>query len=308
MTDMFTPRLRPNTFLTLLIRATRNEFGNSPAWGRSSNGLTRATLFTDLMHILDISTLPPQDTLATYMSDFLSGKRAYSNTYYPFNQASFQAKAQMRMDEDYTGALREMDALCQKYLKVDDPFDMRLLVGGLMETILLDGTFAGTFDIGGRRIEITDFENQDKVVLQPFLLDVWFQVATMHHNSKDAVETYEQWTDDGSPRQVTTLIGTEMGKKITVSTTLPEETSADTVGDETVFSEGAQKATSMVLPRDEKQSRNNGHGQQQAGGSDQQTGNVYNQTFINNGLFVAHQEGKITNIPHVENLTINMGD
>ena len=146
MTDMFTLRLRPNTFLTLLILAARSEFGNSPAWGRSSNGLTRATLFTDLMHILDTSTLPPQDTLATYMSDFLSGKRAYSNTYYPFNQASFQAKAQMRMDEDYTGALREMDALCRKYLKVGDPLDMRLLVGGLMETIILDDSFTGTSD------------------------------------------------------------------------------------------------------------------------------------------------------------------
>lgn len=307
MTDMFTLRLRPNTFLTLLIRAARSEFGNSPAWGRSSNGLTRATLFTDLMHILDTSTLPPQDTLATYMSDFLSGKRAYSNTYYPFNQASFQAKAQMRMDEDYMGALREMDALCQKYLKVGDPLDMRLLVGGLMETIILDDSFTGAFDIGGRRIEKSDFENQDKVLLQPFLLDVWFQVATMHHNSRDAAETYKQWTDKGSPRQVTTRIGTEMGKKITVSTTLPEETSADTAEDETVFVEETQEAVSMVLPGDEKQSWDDGHERQQADGSDQQTGNTY-QTFINNGLFVAHQEGKITNIPHVENLTINMGD
>ena len=37
------------------------------------------------------------------------------------------------------------------------------------------------------------------------------------YNSKDAAETYKQWTDKGSPRQVTTQIGTEMGKKITAS-------------------------------------------------------------------------------------------
>lgn len=308
MTDMLTPRLRPNTFLTLLIRAARSDFGNSPAWGRSSNGLTRATLFTDLLHVLDTSTLPPQDTLATYMSDFLSGKRAYSNTYYPFNQASFQAKAKMRMDEDYTGALQEMDALCRKYLKVSNPLDMRLLVGGLMETIILDDSFTGTFDIGDRRIEKTDFKKQDKVLLQPFLLDVWYQVANMHHNSKDAVETYKQWTDKGSPRQVTTQIGTEMGKKITVSTVLLEETSADTTGDEAAMADETQEVVEVALRKDENSSWGSEQGQQQAGGNQQQSGNVYNQTFVNNGLFIAHQEGKITNIPRVENLTINMGD
>ena len=222
-------RLRPNTYLVLLIRAARSEFGNSPSWGRSSNGLTRSALLADLMTILGAETLTTQNTLSSYMSSFLNGSRSYSKTYFPFNTIMFRSKAQLRMEDDYTNTLYAMDTLCRTYLNIDSQPNLRLLVGGLIEVITQDDSIDGTFCIGDHRIEKSKLCEVTDVSLQPFLLDVWYQLATQYHNSEEAKVTYKEWTGEGSPRPITTCIGMETAKKITVSTTLPEKVAVDTV-------------------------------------------------------------------------------
>ena len=183
-------RLRPNTYLVLLIRAARSEFGNSPSWGRSSNGLTRSALLADLMTILGDETLTTQNTLSSYMSSFLNGSRSYSKTYFPFNTIMFRSKAQLRMEDDYTNTLYAMDTLCRTYLNIDSQPNLRLLVGGLIEVITQDDSIDGTFCIGDHRIEKSKLCEVTDVSLQPFLLDVWYQLATQYHISEEAKVTY----------------------------------------------------------------------------------------------------------------------
>ena len=219
MTVPSIPRLRPNTYLTLLIRATNKEFGKAPSLGQSTIKLKRSTLLADLMKLLDTTTPTNQDTLSSYMSQFLNGSRPYSGTYFPFNTVAFQSKAQLRMEDDYKNVQCAMDKLCHTYLNMTSQNDMNFLVGGLIEAITQDDSIDETFCIGDHRIEKSKLCDVTDVFLQPFLLDVWYQVATQYHNSKEAEATYKEWTGEGSPRPITTCIGATMAKKITVYTT-----------------------------------------------------------------------------------------
>lgn len=290
--NVFIPRLRPNTFVLLLLRATRSEFGNSPVWRRSSNGLVRSKLFTALMQVADPAYSPvTPETLSQYMSKFMEGSRAYSKRYYPFNTAAFQSTVALRMEEDYTGALNAMKQLCETYLDMGNPLALRLLVGGIIETMLADGSFANTLTFNGQQIDKASLAEQDKISLLPFLVDVWVLIVTAHHNSKEAVDTYEHWTADdgrpGFPPTITTQIGEKIAKKLTVSTELPKEASEDTVIEDGVDASEHDEGPIIL---------------EVAQGDDD--GDAKQQTLNHSGnLFIQHAE-KITNIEHVETLYI----
>ena len=216
--NMFTPRLRPNTFVLLLLRATRSEFGNSPVWGRSSNGLVRSKLFTALMQVANPAYSPATAaTLSQYISKFLDGSRPYSSTYYPFKAAAFQSAVSLRMEKDYSGSLNAMGRLCETYLDMANPAAICFLVGGIIETILVDDSFADTLTFNGQQIDKASLAERDKISLFPFLVDVWTLIVTAHHNSKEAADTYEQWTAGdgrpGFPPTITTQIGEKIAKK-----------------------------------------------------------------------------------------------
>lgn len=290
--NIFVPKLRPNTFVLLLLRATRSEFSNSPTWGKSSNGLVRSKLFTALMRVTNPTYSPASaETLSQYISKFLDGSRPYSPTYYPFKDAAFQSTVTLRMEEDYTGALNAMKYLCDTYLDMANPTAIRLLVGGIIETILADASFADTLIFHGRQIDKASLAELEEVSLLPFLVDVWTLIVMAHHNSEEATDTYKHWTADdrrsGSPRTITSRIGENMAKKITVSTELPEEASEDTViENETDTSE--HDGQPIILETAQE------HGD----------GDVKQQTLNHHGnLFIQHAE-KITNIGHVETLYI----
>lgn len=278
MADTFVPRLRPNTFLLLLIRSAKSNFGTSPRWQTPANKLTRATLLADLMKVLDTSSTGVQDTLTSYMAEFMAGSRPYSETYFPFDNLAFQSKVENRMSTDYFGALHAMDDLCHKFLSIDDALTMRFLVGGIIETLLQDSSFDAIFSITRQRVSKTDLANMVEIPLQPFLLEVWRQIALDHHDSREASETYQKWTAAGSPRRITTTIGANTAKIIAVSTALPES--------ETDTSE--YDGEPIILETDL------GHGDS----------DVKQQTLNHRGsLFIQHAE-KITNIEHVETLYI----
>lgn len=304
MADTFTPRLRPNTFMTLLIRSARRDFGSNPrtpVTGYSGKKLTRAALLSDLMHVVDASSIAPLDTLTTYMAKFMSGSFPYSDTYFPFNVDGFQFRVSDRMSTDYLGALREMDALCSKYLSIEDRSSMRILVGGIIETLLQDDSFVDPFPIAGKKVPKNSLANMEEIPLQVFLLEVWRQIVTEHHDSREAAETYKKWTGAGSPPKIATRIGAEMAKKIAVTTVLAEEQPMGTA-EEDVNVTPDEDHPIIVMPEDD-----NSQGNQEKNRQDEnQRGNAYNQTFINNGLFINHQD-VATNIPYVENLVINLG-
>ena len=306
MADTFTPRLRPNTFITLLIRSARRDFGSNPrtpATGYSGKKLTRAALLSDLMHVVDASSMKPQDTLTSYMAKFMNGSLTHSDTYFPFKDVGFQCRVAERMNSDYLDALHEMDALCRKYLSIEDQSSMRILVGGIIETLLQDNSFTKSLSIAGKSVTKGAIASLGEIPLQSFLLEIWRQIVMEHHDSSEASETYMRWTSPGSPRRIITRIGEEMSKKIAVTTTLPEEQPMDTVEDDATVIPNDEEPV-IVIPEGHSSQRKGEYSRQK----EQQRENAYNQTFINNGLFINHQVAdSVTNIPHVENLVINLG-
>ena len=92
--DDFQPKLRGNTFLILLLRAAKEEISSKPTWVKEASELTRARCFECLINVL----VPSQKannikTLTKYIPEYLAGTRAYSRSYYPFNDAKFITRA-----------------------------------------------------------------------------------------------------------------------------------------------------------------------------------------------------------------------
>ncbi|MBQ9420065.1 MAG: hypothetical protein IJU31_06810 [Synergistaceae bacterium] len=204
-------RLRGNIFMLLLLRSARDDFGAAPSYGSHSNGLTRAALFRDLIRIAKPDYEPRKiETLSQYMSQYMDGSRPFSAAYYPFDDFVFQAEARSRFENDYINALFDMKRLCHKYLKVENDFLMRVLVGGLIEAAANDDTF-----------EFSEKGNQHN--LYAFLLLIWRQIILKNFNAAEGAKTYRLWTKSagaGRPRAIITKVGFERAKDITVISAL----------------------------------------------------------------------------------------
>jgi len=285
MADDFIPQLRGNIFFLFLLRAARSDLGVAPSWGRSSQGLTQAQMFANLMRtVCPTYSVTNEDSLRQYLSKYMKGERTHSSTYYPFKDAAFQSGATMHMESDYGDALGEMDRLCRTFLDYENEGARKLLVGGLAGLILKDDTIpaSSTFNTGYRDVTKAELANEERYILQPFLLSVWYYIVTSKPNAEEGAETYSRWTADaggGNPRAITTRWGEKMGKKIAVSVELPGEAEPDTAEEEHEVLEGEAV---VVDQEDRKQ-----------------------QTLINhNGRIYNQRAEKIVNIEHVETLYI----
>lgn len=220
------PRLRGNTFIALLLRAGVQELSEKPEWGENNNGITRPNLFADLLRMTQPAYDPPKmKSLSSYFSRYLKGELISSPMYFAFNKVAYQQGLSMRIHDDYPTVLAEMDRFYRKYLRTSE-VDRRMLVGGLVEAILADSTFKGTFDVGGKWVDRAGLAYEDKFLIQPFLVSVWNSILVNHPDVSEGVDTYMEWTEEiayNKPRETTTDIGAEWAKKIAVDDTLPEE-------------------------------------------------------------------------------------
>lgn len=235
------PRLRGNTFIALLLRSGVQELSEKPEWGENNNGITRPNMFADLLRMAQTDYNPPKmKSLSSYFSRYLKGELPSSPMYFAFNTPTFQHGLSMRIQSEYPAVLAEMDSFYRKYLRTSE-VDRRLLVGGLVDAILADETFAGRFDIGGRWVEKGELGSEDKFILQPFLVSVWASILENHPDASEGAETYMAWTEEigyNKPKETTTQIGAERAKKIAVSDVLPEEAQADTAEENIVVDAG----------------------------------------------------------------------
>lgn len=255
MNDDFIPRLRGNTFFLFLLRAARQGMGVAPSWGTSSNGLTQTQLFAALMRVVQPSyTIPNEDTLRQYISQYMKGDRTDSKTYYPFKSSGFRSGTELRIQSDYYGAIADMNDLCQTFLQIDDDASNRLLVGGLVSLILKDGSIPSEtpFNTGHKTVTRKELGEETEFVLQPFLLSVWHYIVVHKPDAKEGSETYMRWTKDaggGNPREITTSWGTNWAKKIAVSTDLPEEILAETAEEDITDDETEPEPVVEETPR-----------------------------------------------------------
>jgi hypothetical protein len=229
------PRLRGNTFIALLLRTGVQELSEKPEWGEHNNGITRPNLFADLLRMTQPAYNPPKmKSLSSYFSRYLKGELPSSPMYFAFNTPAYQKGLSMRIHDEYPAVLAEMDRFYRKYLRTSD-VDRRMLVGGLVDAILADSTFEGTFDIGEKWVDKTDLAHEHQFILQPFLVSVWNNILLNHPDASEGADTYMEWTDeiaDNKPRETTTKIGTERAKKIAVDDRLPEEAMPNTAEEE----------------------------------------------------------------------------
>lgn len=285
MAEDFIPRLRGNIFFLFLLRAARNDLSVAPSWGSSSKGLTQAQMFASLMRtVCPTYSVTNEDSLRQYLSKYMKGDRTHSSTYYPFKDAGFQSGATMHMESEYEEALDEMDRLCRTFLDYENEGTRKLLVGGLVGLILKDDTVSAssTFNTGYKVVAKETLASEEKYILQPFLLSVWYYIVTSQPNAEEGAETYMRWTADaggGNPRAITTRWGEKMGKKITVSVELPEEAEQDTAEEVHEVLEG----DAVVVDQEERKQ----------------------QTLVShNGRIYNQNAEKIVNIEHVETLYI----
>ncbi len=293
MADEFIPRLRGNTFFLFLLRAAKQELGVAPSWGTSSQGLTQTQLFISLMQtVAPTYQVPNEGTLRQYISQYLKGDRPDSPTYYPFKTPSFQSGALLYLQNHHAEAVRDMDALCRKFLDTDNEATRKLLVGGLIGLVLKDNSIPSTtaFDTGYKEVTRAELSQETGFILQPFLISIWGYIVTKKPNAEEGAETYMAWTEDaggGNPRRITTRWGTKTAKKIAVSTDLPEEVLVETADAEQDSEEETKKA-----PADEAE----------AEVIDAEVVEpLETKTIVKEGRIYQQQAQKIYNIEHIEN-------
>lgn len=296
MTDEFIPRLRGNTFFLFLLRAAKRELGVAPSWGTSSQGLTQTQLFISLMRtVAPTYQVPNEGTLRQYISQYLKGDRPDSPTYYPFKTPSFQSGALLYLQSHHAEAVRDMNALCKKFLDTDNEATRKLLVGGLISLVLKDNSIpsATVFDTGYKEVTRAELAQETDFILQPFLISVWGYIVTKKPNAEEGAETYMTWSEDaggGNPRRITTRWGTNTAKKIAVSTNLPEEMSAETIegdkkakeNEEEIDKAPADEAEAEVIDAEVVEP-------------------LETKTMVKEGRIYQQQAQKIFNIEHIEN-------
>lgn len=222
-------RLRINTFMLLLLRAGNQVLQNPQEYGEDKDGVTKPHMLADLIHLTYPGYNPRKmDTLASYFSKLLAGDPPNSPTYLPFS--SYRNGLKMRMKQERTTVLWEMDRFCRKYLAFDSMSNSQL-VAGLIDVILDDTSFDGEFDIGDRIVSKEELEATDKINLQAFLCSVWSQVLSSYPDTSDGADTYISWTEDAgynTARTITTDIGFERAQNISVYTDLPPKDTENT--------------------------------------------------------------------------------
>lgn len=218
-------RLRGNIFLLLLLRAGCAELSSHPEYGESNNGITRPNMLADLIRFTDPDYDPPKlKTLGEYFSKYLNGTKPTSPQYFPFSGAKYRNGLSMRLEDDYPAVLKEMDRFCHKYLSMTDT-DNKLLVGGLVDAIIADDSIEGIFDTGYEKVDKRGLEGKDKFMLQPFLICIWNNILLNHPDASEGKNTYAAWTQAAgynSPQDITSDIGAERARRITVETSLPD--------------------------------------------------------------------------------------
>lgn len=209
----------------MLQRSAADKLSASLGWGKNNKEVTVQNLFADLLRLTKPDYVPKNpDSLSTYFSEYMLGKRAYSNTYFPFDKLDFQRGLQTRIKNDYHAVLTQMDEFCKKYLSMTD-LSLRQLIGGIVETIQADDTFDGSFDVGGRWVRKEELGEINEFSLHPFLASVWSIILSDYPDASEGTETYLAWTKsvgEKSPKYITTRIGTDRAMKIKVNVELPE--------------------------------------------------------------------------------------
>ncbi|MBQ1491014.1 MAG: hypothetical protein IIZ39_03565 [Blautia sp.] len=285
------PRLRSNTFVTLLLRDGRPELGSRREWGTSTDGITHSGLLAELIRLSMPSYQPKRpETLTQYFSRYIQGAPPKSQQYLPFESAECRRGLAERLQKESGEVLREMDHICHAFLDLAD-FKVRLLAGGLVEIILKDESFQGKIDTGYEWVDKDALERVDRFILQPFLTSVWSIILSDYPDTTEGAETYLKWTEEAgfkAPRTITTTWGEDRAQRIAVSTTLPDASQAS--------ASVPPEAQTCMIPGDDIIQDNPGDGKEKE--RQQQT------LISHNGRIYNQNAEKITNIEHVDVLYI----
>ena len=217
--------LRGNTFLLLLLREGKSELYDHPEFGESKDGITRPNMLADLIRLTNPGYEPKNmKSLGVYFSQYLSGDKPNSTTYFPFNKPAYRDGLNDRLQSKRGSVLRQMDAFCRKYLTMSN-MSNKALVASLIDAVMEDQSFEGTIDTGYKTVERVDLGSETDFILQPFLVSIWNDILMNHPDAAEGTQTYNDWTNNkgfNAPTDVVTELGRKRIPKISVSTELPE--------------------------------------------------------------------------------------
>lgn len=214
-----TPRLRANTFLILLLRAAKDEVGSARSFDDERKGLTRTSLFTDLVKVAQPEHTPyAAGTLTSNLANFIRGTASNRSIYFPFMTDEFCEEVKNQWERSFDDVASRMYTFCFKYLKADNEWERGRLVGGLIDLIHDDDSIPDDafFLIGERRAQKSDILSQTTFNLAIFLASVWSYILISKPDFTEGVDTASSWLKPsvpGVPLQVGTDYGNEWAKK-----------------------------------------------------------------------------------------------
>ena len=310
-------RLRGNTFLLLLLREGKPTLYDHPEFGEGKDGITRPNLFADLIRFTDPEYMPKKmDSLGVYFSQYLSGDRPNSPSYFPFNKPAYRDGLNIRLQSKRGSVLRQMDTFCRKYLTMNE-ISNKALVSSLVDAMINDESFAGSIDTGYKIVEKADLGSETQFILQPFLVSVWNNILMNHPDTSEGTQTFKDWTNNkgfNTPTDVVTDIGRKRMAKISVSTMLPE--CEDEIDADEEYSEpdippsddDAEGCVDDVVENGSYENQDTEFYSEDGEYTDEPDDETYddaedtikNQTLVNNGKIVNQHAKKIYNIEHID--------
>ena len=319
--------LRGNTFLLLLLREGKSELYDHPEFGESKDGITRPNMLADLIRFTDPAYEPKNiKSLGVYFSQYLSGDKPDSTTYFPFKTSRYMDGLNVRLQSERGSVLRQMDEFCRKYLLMDK-MSNKALVASLIDAVIGDSSFNGSIDTGYKTVEKKELDSETQFILQPFLVSIWNNILMNHPDASEGKQTYNDWTDNkgfNSPSDVVTGIGRKRIPKLSVNTELPEI--EDDVNDEFTASSDSDAAplngddakdnnidnkTTDALDKNsdegcgyeetkENNDTDNPDDDIEDNMDEDSDDTIKSQTLINNGKIVNQHAKKIYNIEHID--------
>ena len=312
-------RLRGNTFLLLLLREGKPALYDHPEFGEGKDGITRPNMLADLIRFTDPGYMPRKmDSLGVYFSQYLSGDKPNSPSYFPFNKPAYRDGLNIRLQSKRGSVLRQMDTFCKKYLTMNE-ISNKALVSSLVDAIISDESFKGSIDTGYKTVEKADLGSETQFILQPFLVSVWNNILMNHPDTSEGTQTFKDWTNNkgfNAPTDVVTDIGRKRMAKISVSTRLPEcEDEIDADDDASPEPDMKYSGSDPESPinddstndqhkkADTEFSFEEGEDAEEAKTADEFDGTedtIKSQTLVNNGKIVNQHAKKIYNIEHID--------
>lgn len=185
-----TPKMRPNTFFTILTLSGNEKLGITGAKSGTGN-IPLSDLFKDLVAIGDPTYKTKElKSLKIYISDFKKGVKGCASVYYmPFIKSEYVDIYNEKLATNGQAVRKEFSSIVKKYLAYKDPAKMNSLINRLLYVIEEDRSISDeeSFDFGSVTMKRSEFGSFSDITIDvvSILISVWTFILQHNNSSMD---------------------------------------------------------------------------------------------------------------------------